>query len=150
MGMRSDSGVDAAVRFKEWLATRYHLPQDDSDQPMDLLEAGARNAQLEFLVGLEIANADELPTWKQGDFFGHVRAAARWLSLKPSPNAKRDPTGADRRRRTRPTGTLTTDEWGRRLLPQAGHGPGGVGCRNWVAASPGVPPGPLSRTGIIG
>ena len=69
LGMRSDSGLDAAARFKEWLATRYHTPQDDIDQPMDL-EAGARNAQLEFLVGLEIANADERPRWKEGDFFG--------------------------------------------------------------------------------
>ncbi len=68
MGMRSDSGVDAPARFKKWLATRYHTPQDDMDQPMDL-EAGARNAQLEFLVGLEIANADERPAWKKGDFF---------------------------------------------------------------------------------
>jgi Zn-dependent M28 family amino/carboxypeptidase len=71
MGMRSDSGVDAAARFKEWLATRYHLPQDDVGQPMDL-EAGARQAQLEFLVGLEIANADERPAWKAGDFFGRT------------------------------------------------------------------------------
>jgi Zn-dependent M28 family amino/carboxypeptidase len=68
MGLKSDSGVDAAARFKEWLATRYHTPQDDVDQPMDL-KSGARNAQLEFLVGLEIANADERPTWKKGDFF---------------------------------------------------------------------------------
>ena len=68
MGLRSDSGVDAPARFKEWLATRYHLPQDDVDQPMDL-ESGARNAQLELLVGLEIANADERPAWKEGDFF---------------------------------------------------------------------------------
>jgi hypothetical protein len=68
MGLRSDSGVDAPARFKEWLATRYHLPQDDVDQPMDL-ESGARNAQLEFLVGLEIANAAERPAWKKGDFF---------------------------------------------------------------------------------
>ena len=68
MGLRSDSGVDAPARFKEWLATRYHTPQDDVDQPMDL-ESGARNAQLEFLVGLEIANADERPAWKEGDFF---------------------------------------------------------------------------------
>jgi Zn-dependent M28 family amino/carboxypeptidase len=68
MGLRSDSGVDAPARFKEWLATRYHLPQDDVDQPMDL-ESGARNAQLEFLVGLEIANAAERPAWKEGDFF---------------------------------------------------------------------------------
>jgi Zn-dependent M28 family amino/carboxypeptidase len=67
-GLRSDSGVDAPARFKEWLATRYHTPQDDVDQPMDL-EAGARNAQLEFLVGLEIANADQRPAWKEGDFF---------------------------------------------------------------------------------
>jgi hypothetical protein len=36
--------------------------------PMDL-ESGARNAQLEFLVGLEIANSDERPAWKKGDFF---------------------------------------------------------------------------------
>ena len=68
MGLRSDSGVDAAARFKEWLATRYHTPQDDVDQPMDL-ESGARNAQFELLVGLEIANAAERPAWKDGDFF---------------------------------------------------------------------------------
>ena len=68
MGLRSDSGVDAAARFKEWLATRYHTPQDDVDQPMDL-EAGARNAQLALLVGPEIANAAERPAWKEGDFF---------------------------------------------------------------------------------
>jgi Zn-dependent M28 family amino/carboxypeptidase len=71
MGMKSDSGVDAAARFKNWLATRYHLPQDDVGQPMDL-EAGARQAQLEFLVGLEIANADQRPAWKAGDFFGRT------------------------------------------------------------------------------
>ena len=68
MGLRSDSGVDAPARFKEWFATRYHTPQDDVGQPMDL-ESGARSAQLEFLVGLEIANAAERPAWKQGDFF---------------------------------------------------------------------------------
>ena len=68
MGLRSDSGVDAPARFKEWFATRYHTPQDDVGQPMDL-ESGARSAQLEFLVGLEIANAAERPAWKEGDFF---------------------------------------------------------------------------------
>ena len=60
--------MDAPARFKEWLATRYHTPQDDLGQPMDL-ESGARHAQLGFLVGLEIANADERPAWKKGDFF---------------------------------------------------------------------------------
>ena len=77
MGLRSDSGVDAPARFKEWFATRYHTPQDDVDQPMDL-ESGAREAQLVFLVGLEIANAAERPAWKEEDFFertfGRTRA----------------------------------------------------------------------------
>jgi Zn-dependent M28 family amino/carboxypeptidase len=68
MSLRSDSGVDAAARFREWLATRYHTPQDDIGQPMDF-EAGAGHAQLGFLVGLEIANADQRPAWKSGDFF---------------------------------------------------------------------------------
>jgi hypothetical protein len=83
MGLRSDSGVDAPARFKEWLATRYHLPQDDVDQPMDL-ESGARNAQLEFLVGLEIANANERPAWKEGDFFGRTFAKRHPSSATPS------------------------------------------------------------------
>ena len=77
MGLRSDSGIDAPARFKEWFATRYHTPQDDVDQPMDF-ESGARSAQLEFLVGLDIANAAERPAWKEGDFFertfGRTRA----------------------------------------------------------------------------
>lgn len=68
MGLQSDSGVDAPTRFKQWLATRYHTPQDDADQPMDLA-SGAKSAQLEFMVGLEIANAPERPAWKEGDFF---------------------------------------------------------------------------------
>jgi hypothetical protein len=84
MGLRSDSGVDAAARFKEWLATRYHLPQDDVDQPMDL-ESGARNAQLEFLVGLEIANAQERPAWKKGDFFERTFAPGRRETTGSSP-----------------------------------------------------------------
>jgi hypothetical protein len=75
MGLRSDSGVDAPARFKEWFATRYHLPHDDLSQPMDL-ESGARQAQLAFLVGLEIANADERPAWKKGDFFERTFGSA--------------------------------------------------------------------------
>jgi hypothetical protein len=63
--------VDAPARFREWFATRYHTPRDDLGQPMDL-EAGARQAQLNLLVGLEVANADERPAWKAGDFFGEM------------------------------------------------------------------------------
>jgi Zn-dependent M28 family amino/carboxypeptidase len=76
MGLRSDSGVDAPARFREWLRTRYHTPQDDLGQPMDL-EAGARHAQLTVLVGREIANAAEKPAWKAGDFFGRTFGRGR-------------------------------------------------------------------------
>ena len=62
--------------FSEWVATRYHTPQDDVGQPMDF-EAGATNAQLGFLVGLDIANADQRPTWKTGDFFGSTFGGKR-------------------------------------------------------------------------
>jgi hypothetical protein len=76
MGLQSDSGVDAAARFRQWGRTRYHLPQDDLGQPMDL-NAGARHAQLNFLVGLDLANSEEKPAWKPGDFFGKTFGQAR-------------------------------------------------------------------------
>jgi hypothetical protein len=76
MGLQSDSGVDAAARFREWGRTRYHTPQDDLGQPMDL-EAGSRHAQLNFLVGLDVANSEEAPAWKPGDFFGKTFGQAR-------------------------------------------------------------------------
>jgi hypothetical protein len=69
MGLQSTPEVNAKERFDEWVRTRYHTPQDDLGQPMDFV-AGSRHAQFNFLVGLDIANADEKPAWKRGDFFG--------------------------------------------------------------------------------
>jgi hypothetical protein len=69
MGLGSDPGVDGAARFRDWFSTRYHTPQDDLGQPIDLV-AGARQATLAFRVGVELANRDERPAWKPGDFFG--------------------------------------------------------------------------------
>jgi len=46
-------------------------------------EAGARHAQLGFLVGLEIANAEQRPAWKTGDFF--ERTFGRGAAAKPGP-----------------------------------------------------------------
>jgi hypothetical protein len=78
VGLQSDSGVDALARLREWVRTRYHTPQDDLSQPMDL-KSGARHAQFNFLVGLEIANADERPAWKPGDFFGRIYGRDRTI-----------------------------------------------------------------------
>jgi len=83
MGLRSDSGVDAPARFREWLATRYHTPQDDLGQPM-VIEGGARQAQLNLLVGLAVANADERPAWKAGDFFGERFGRRRAIETRRS------------------------------------------------------------------
>jgi hypothetical protein len=89
VGLRSDSGVDAAALLQEWVSTRYHTPQDDLGQPMNLV-AGARHAQFNFLVGLEIANADERPAWKPGDFFGRTFGRGR-TSQAPKDSAQAAP-----------------------------------------------------------
>jgi hypothetical protein len=86
MGLKSDSGVDAAARFREWGQTRYHTPQDDLDQPIDF-KAGARHAQLAFLVGLEVANAENRPAWKPGDFFGRMFGRSRVSRAQDSTTA---------------------------------------------------------------
>ncbi len=87
MGLQSDSGVDAPARFREWFATRYHTPQDDVDQPMDLA-SGARSAQLEFLIGLVIANAAERPAWKAGDFFERTFGRSRVETTRRGPTGE--------------------------------------------------------------
>jgi hypothetical protein len=78
IGFRGDSGLDAAARFRQWLAERYHLPQDDLSQPMDL-DAGARHATLAWRVALEIANAEQRPAWKADSFLGRMFGQARRL-----------------------------------------------------------------------
>jgi Zn-dependent M28 family amino/carboxypeptidase len=71
MGFKGDSGLDAPARFRQWMAARYHTPQDDLSQPMDL-EAGARHATLAWRVGVEIANAETRPAWKGDSFLGRM------------------------------------------------------------------------------
>jgi hypothetical protein len=46
------------------------------------LESGARHAQFNFLVGLEIANVDERPAWKSGDFFGRIFGRDRTVQAR--------------------------------------------------------------------
>lgn len=68
-----DGGIPASV---QWLRTTYHKPSDDMSQPFDF-EAGAKFVKLNFLIGYLVAQEDEAPRWKPGDFFGekHPRAA---------------------------------------------------------------------------
>lgn len=64
-----DPKVNGKKLSEEWVATRYHAPSDDMDQPMDL-NASVQYMQINFLVGYDVANNSARPTWKPGDFFG--------------------------------------------------------------------------------
>lgn len=60
--------------FKEFLSTHYHKPSDDLNLPIDF-EAGAKFAQINYLIAQNIANAANRPAWNVGDYFGQKYAA---------------------------------------------------------------------------
>ncbi|HKD81144.1 MAG TPA: M28 family metallopeptidase [Candidatus Angelobacter sp.] len=64
-----DPKVNARKFTEAWIANRYHAPSDDMNQPMDL-NASIQFMQIDFLVGYDIAQEPQRPTWKAGDFFG--------------------------------------------------------------------------------
>jgi hypothetical protein len=65
-----DTRIDPPKIFAKWEETTYHHPNDDMNQPgLDFGEA-ARFARFNLLVGYMVAQANERPTWKKGDFFG--------------------------------------------------------------------------------
>jgi hypothetical protein len=61
-----------AKKFNDaWIATRYHSPSDDMNQPLDF-DAAVEFMQVDFLVGYDVAQDPQRPTWKPGDFFGET------------------------------------------------------------------------------
>ena len=56
-------------RFTSFLRNEYHSPRDDLSLPFDWA-AGARFAQLNYLIAREIANAEQAPLWYSDSFFG--------------------------------------------------------------------------------
>lgn len=55
--------------FRSFLDTRYHSPRDDLGQHFNWA-AGARFAQLNYLIAREIGDAAEAPLWYAGSLFG--------------------------------------------------------------------------------
>jgi Zn-dependent M28 family amino/carboxypeptidase len=54
-----------------FLSTHYHQPSDDLvQQPAIDWESGARFVDVNYRIAREIADADQKPVWKKGDFFG--------------------------------------------------------------------------------
>jgi Peptidase family M28/PA domain len=64
-----DPAINGKKVMEQWIATRYHAPSDDMNQPMDL-NASVEFMQINFLVGYDVAQDPQRPAWKPGDFFG--------------------------------------------------------------------------------
>lgn len=60
-------------KFMDFLANRYHKPNDDLSQPFDWT-AGAKFARINYLIAREIADGVQAPRWYEGNFFGETFA----------------------------------------------------------------------------
>ncbi len=69
--------------FRRFLDTRYHGPSDDLAQPFDW-RAGARFAELNYLIAREIADAPAAPLWYADSFFGAAFGGDRPRAQRPA------------------------------------------------------------------
>lgn len=60
-------------QWRKFLSGNYHNRGDDMQQPIDW-EAGARFAEANYRITRAMADADTVPLWYQGDYFGAVFA----------------------------------------------------------------------------
>jgi hypothetical protein len=61
------------AKWKEFLGGNYHNVDDEITQPINW-QAGARYAQLNYLIARELADAEKRPLWYRGNFFGNIYA----------------------------------------------------------------------------
>jgi hypothetical protein len=78
----ADPAVDGGKVTRAWMRDVYHTAGDDLTQPFDH-ESGAGFARANFLIGWEVANAPEPPSWNPGDFFGERFAPAAAAGARP-------------------------------------------------------------------
>jgi len=62
-------------QIEKWESTHYHQPSDEYSRDWDLSGA-VDDARLDFLLGVAVADAPELPAWNPGDEFASARAKA--------------------------------------------------------------------------
>ncbi len=60
--------LDGRKMQLDWENTRYHLPSDDMNQPLDF-NALVKGTRVDLAAGYEIAQQAERPHWNKGDFF---------------------------------------------------------------------------------
>jgi hypothetical protein len=68
-----DPDVDGSALFDDHLQNHYHRPSDDLSRPVHW-ESARRFARANARVGMEVGNADQRPSWNEGDFFGDLFA----------------------------------------------------------------------------
>ncbi|TVT39374.1 M28 family peptidase [Hymenobacter setariae] len=66
----ADGQNNLSETVQKWRALTYHKPQDNFEGGTFDWAAGAKYAQLNFLIGYQVAQAVKRPTWNKGDFFG--------------------------------------------------------------------------------
>jgi Zn-dependent M28 family amino/carboxypeptidase len=69
----TDPAMNGLELVQEWLGTVYHTPADDASQILHY-DAGADYAHTVFLIVHEVANNNDRPAWKPGNFFGETFA----------------------------------------------------------------------------
>jgi hypothetical protein len=68
-GVTLSDGSDGLAKVKAFRSHRYHLPNDDLNQPIHW-PAAAELAHVNHRIGLLIGNDPVRPAWKPGNFFG--------------------------------------------------------------------------------
>ncbi|MES2443191.1 MAG: M20/M25/M40 family metallo-hydrolase [Pseudomonadota bacterium] len=76
--------------FRDFLAHNYHKVSDQSDQPINW-QAGAKFAQINYLIAREIADGAEAPRWYEGNSFGDRYAPGQPRAPAPPPPAPAKP-----------------------------------------------------------
>ena len=67
----SEPGVDPEALYNHFMQTHYHGATDDQELRFDR-ESAAKVAAANFMIALEIANAEKRPQWHKDDFFGDL------------------------------------------------------------------------------
>lgn len=71
------------AQFRGFLASRYHNVGDDLSQNINW-QAGAKFAQLNYLITREIADGAEVPRWYRGSFFGDAFGGSQPRAVPPA------------------------------------------------------------------
>jgi len=69
----TDESIDGGKVFGDFFKNHYHQHSDQLDLPINY-DAAAKFAEVNMMIGLEIANGEKRPSWNDGDFFGKTFA----------------------------------------------------------------------------